>query len=253
MDQAKEQHIKDLEALVSEYKSHVLALGTEIQELAKRPALDHVSGLQALRDELSNEKTALREARRGMSPPTIVPPCLTHGTNLSAGREGRDDGKGQREDRRAGTDAVRPSWRDRRRKTCPTWRARALVEREPSSGMGGFTPSRTRQTQRRKRSSTPTPLHSLILLLIFFPSQSQSQIRPYHHQRHQHNVKDGRRGRSSTTRELDSDLRAKKTTRRRATSKGKKDAQTSSSLHRQNGRVSRSALGHFGRQTRLLR
>lgn len=63
--------MKDLEALVSEYKVHIRALETEIQELAKRPVLDHGSGLQALRDELSNEKYALQEARRGT--PFIVP------------------------------------------------------------------------------------------------------------------------------------------------------------------------------------
>jgi predicted RNase H-like nuclease (RuvC/YqgF family) len=73
IDQANEQHIKDLEALVNEYKAHIRALETEIQELAKRPVLDHGSGLQALRDELSNEKNALQEARRGMSPNHLFP------------------------------------------------------------------------------------------------------------------------------------------------------------------------------------
>jgi hypothetical protein len=53
---------------VTEYKAHIRALETEIQELAKRPVLGHGSGLQALRDELSNEKHALQEARRGTSP-----------------------------------------------------------------------------------------------------------------------------------------------------------------------------------------
>lgn len=53
---------------MNECKAHIRALETEIQELAKRPVLDHSSGLQALRDELSNEKNALQEARRGMSP-----------------------------------------------------------------------------------------------------------------------------------------------------------------------------------------
>jgi predicted RNase H-like nuclease (RuvC/YqgF family) len=64
VDQAKEQHIKELESLVSEYKSHIRALETEIQELAKRPVLDQGSGLQALREELANEKHALQEAHR---------------------------------------------------------------------------------------------------------------------------------------------------------------------------------------------
>jgi hypothetical protein len=60
---------------VNECKAHIRALETEIQELAKRPVLDHGSGLQALRDELSNEKNALQEARRGMSPNYYFP-CL---------------------------------------------------------------------------------------------------------------------------------------------------------------------------------
>ncbi|KAI9510349.1 MAD-domain-containing protein [Russula earlei] len=66
IDEAKEQHSKDLEVLVSEYKAHIYALETEIQELAKRPALEHSSGLQALRDELANEKNALQEAQRAL-------------------------------------------------------------------------------------------------------------------------------------------------------------------------------------------
>jgi hypothetical protein len=60
---------------VNECKAHIRALETEIQELAKRPVLDQGSGLQALRDELSNEKNALQEARRGMSPNRYFP-CL---------------------------------------------------------------------------------------------------------------------------------------------------------------------------------
>jgi hypothetical protein len=51
---------------VNQCKAHIRALETEVQELAKRPVLDQGSGLQALRDELSNEKNALHEARRGM-------------------------------------------------------------------------------------------------------------------------------------------------------------------------------------------
>jgi DNA repair exonuclease SbcCD ATPase subunit len=67
MDQAKEQHIKDLEVLVSEYKEQIDSLETEVQELAKRPVLSQGSGLQALREELANEKHALQEVRRGTS------------------------------------------------------------------------------------------------------------------------------------------------------------------------------------------
>ncbi|KAI9432343.1 mitotic checkpoint protein-domain-containing protein [Lactarius indigo] len=66
IDQAKEQHVRELEALVGEYKAHMHALETEIQELAKRPALNQGTGLQALRDELANEKHALQEARRAL-------------------------------------------------------------------------------------------------------------------------------------------------------------------------------------------
>ena len=64
VDQAKEQHIKELESLVSEYKAHIRAFEMEIQELARRPVLDQGSGLQDLREELANEKHALQEARR---------------------------------------------------------------------------------------------------------------------------------------------------------------------------------------------
>jgi len=66
VDQAKEQHTNDLEALVNEYKAHIHTLETQVEELAKRPALEHSSGLQALRDELANEKHALQEARRAL-------------------------------------------------------------------------------------------------------------------------------------------------------------------------------------------
>jgi mitotic spindle assembly checkpoint protein MAD1 len=52
------------------------ALETETQELAKRPALNQGAGLQAMRDELTNEKHALHEARRGS-------PSLTHQKCLS--------------------------------------------------------------------------------------------------------------------------------------------------------------------------
>jgi hypothetical protein len=64
IDQAKEQHIEELESLVGEYKVRLRALETEVQELAKRPVLDQGSGLQALREELANEKHTLQEARR---------------------------------------------------------------------------------------------------------------------------------------------------------------------------------------------
>ncbi|KAH9021777.1 MAD-domain-containing protein [Lactarius pseudohatsudake] len=64
VDQAKEEHVRELEALVDEYKVRTRALETEIQELAKRPALNQGTGLQALRDDLTNEKHALQEARR---------------------------------------------------------------------------------------------------------------------------------------------------------------------------------------------
>lgn len=72
---------------MNQCKAHIRALETEVQELAKRPALDQGSGLQALRDELSNEKNALQEARRGTSPNHYFP-CLDSKTdvmNLSAG------------------------------------------------------------------------------------------------------------------------------------------------------------------------
>jgi hypothetical protein len=67
VDLAREQHIDELENLVGEYKAHIRVLETDIQELAKRPALIQGSGLQALREDLANEKQALQEARRGTS------------------------------------------------------------------------------------------------------------------------------------------------------------------------------------------
>jgi hypothetical protein len=76
MDLAREQHTNELESLVGEYKAQIGALETEIQELAKRPALSQGSGLQALREELANEKHALQEARRGTSRRGLAPsPC----------------------------------------------------------------------------------------------------------------------------------------------------------------------------------
>ena len=52
---------------MGDYKAHIRTLEAEIQELAKRPALEQGASLQALRDELSNEKHALQEARLGTS------------------------------------------------------------------------------------------------------------------------------------------------------------------------------------------
>jgi mitotic spindle assembly checkpoint protein MAD1 len=87
INQAKEQHIKELESLVSEYKAHIRALKMGVQELARRPMLDQGLGLQVLREELTNEKHAAQEARRGTSrrlhhekvmhsPPSLLPFAL---------------------------------------------------------------------------------------------------------------------------------------------------------------------------------
>ena len=98
MDQAREQHVKELEALVGEYKAHIHTLEAEIQELAKRPALNQGSGLQALRDELADEKLALQEARRGKSSSSPVPPSTdvcTAPRLPSTGRERASSGEGQ--------------------------------------------------------------------------------------------------------------------------------------------------------------
>ena len=51
---------------MSEYKAHLRALETEVQEFAKRPVFDRGSGLQVLR-EVANEKDAVQEAHRGTS------------------------------------------------------------------------------------------------------------------------------------------------------------------------------------------
>ena len=84
IDQAKEQYIKEVESLVSEYNAHIRALKTGVQELAKRPMLDQGLGLQVLCEELTNEKHAVQEARRCTSrrlhheksihsPPSLLP------------------------------------------------------------------------------------------------------------------------------------------------------------------------------------
>ncbi|KAH9987053.1 spindle assembly checkpoint component Mad1 [Russula vinacea] len=95
IDEAKEQHVKDLEASVSEYKAHIRALETEIQELAKRPVLGHGSGLQALRDELSNEKHALQEARRGTSPTVRLSSQTTDDVNFSQALAEKEEAMGK--------------------------------------------------------------------------------------------------------------------------------------------------------------
>ena len=61
IDQAKEQHIKELESEVSKYEAHIYSLDTEVQELAKQPMLDQGLGLQVLREELSNESMRFKK------------------------------------------------------------------------------------------------------------------------------------------------------------------------------------------------
>ena len=73
MDLAREQHINELENLVGEYKAQIPAPETDIQELTKRPALCQGSGMQALREELVNEKQVFEEARRGTSRHRLAP------------------------------------------------------------------------------------------------------------------------------------------------------------------------------------
>lgn len=82
MDPAREQHVKELEALVGEYKAHIHTLETEIQELSKRPALNQGSGLQALREELADEKLALQEARRGKSSYSLIKTVFPPSTDV---------------------------------------------------------------------------------------------------------------------------------------------------------------------------
>jgi len=67
IDHAKEQHIKELESIMTEYKAHIRSLETEVQELPNRPVLDQGSDLKALCEELANERHAAQEARRGTS------------------------------------------------------------------------------------------------------------------------------------------------------------------------------------------
>ena len=71
-----------------EYKAHMRALETEIQELAKRPALNQGAGLQDLRDELTNEKHSLQETRRGSSSsPTHYPSLISCASALEEKEE----------------------------------------------------------------------------------------------------------------------------------------------------------------------
>ena len=88
MAQAKEQHIKELEGLMSEYKSHICALETEVQELPKWPMVDQGSGLQALHEELANEKHEVQEA-----------PCVIF--SIRAGMEEGSIAESQGKDRAA--------------------------------------------------------------------------------------------------------------------------------------------------------
>jgi hypothetical protein len=124
IDQAEEQHIKELESLVSEYnlKAHIRSLDMEVQELAKRPMLNQGPGLQVLREKLTNEKHAIQEAHRGTSR------RLHHGkTNIfphvlftfCAGREGERNAEGRVKDRRARADALRAARRDWCKRTRP--------------------------------------------------------------------------------------------------------------------------------------
>jgi hypothetical protein len=48
------------------------ALWKQIQELAKQLTLNHGSGLQALREELVNEKQTLQEARQVHRPVVLL-------------------------------------------------------------------------------------------------------------------------------------------------------------------------------------
>jgi hypothetical protein len=100
---------------VSEYKAHIDSLDMEVQELAKRPVFDQDSGVQALREELANEKHAPQEAHRGTS--RVVFSLHHHGKSnaffllplflqrLNAGREGRNKAERQRKDPRARADS----------------------------------------------------------------------------------------------------------------------------------------------------
>jgi hypothetical protein len=111
MDQAKEQHMKELEGLMSEYKSHIRALETEVQELPKLPMVDQGSGLQALREELANEKHVVQEA-----------PCVIF--SVSARIEEGSIAESQGKDRAARADTLRAPRRDQCRTTRHVQRTR---------------------------------------------------------------------------------------------------------------------------------
>jgi len=117
IDQAKEQHIKELESLVSKYKAHI-AHSTRSPRACKWPVLDQGSGLglQAFREELASEKHALQEAHRGAY--HVVFSLYHHGKintffllslflwRWNARREGRSKAEGQRKDPRARADSL---------------------------------------------------------------------------------------------------------------------------------------------------
>ena len=60
------QHINKLENLVGKYKAQICVPETDIQELAKQPTLSQGSGMQALHEELVNEKQVLQEVWQGV-------------------------------------------------------------------------------------------------------------------------------------------------------------------------------------------
>ena len=119
--------------------------------------------------------------------------------------------------------------------------------------MGGSPPSRTRQTQRGKRGTPSTALHPLFLHFLQPRPQSPHQ----HHSTGDNgsgaSSRDGEGRTTGAARELASRLRAKSAAGGRPAPKGEAAAAAAPGLCGQVGRVPRGALGHPGRQDRVLR
>ena len=131
--------------------------------------------------------------------------------------------------------------------TRPTRYTRPLAEREHRSGLGGPAPGRARQVQGRERGTPTAPLNPRD---VRRPQRASTYHRRCQYYWIWHNDDDyGARA----ARELGGCVRGKSAARRGATTQEKAAAAPATSLRRENGRVSRGALGDTRRQSRLPR
>ncbi|KAA1476387.1 hypothetical protein DENSPDRAFT_867280 [Dentipellis sp. KUC8613] len=66
VDQAKEQQIKDLEALLEDYKLTTSALENEVEALSERPSAPQGPQYHDLKDQLEKEQQAVRDAQKAL-------------------------------------------------------------------------------------------------------------------------------------------------------------------------------------------